>query len=63
MLINSVVIFLKLQTLENGYFSENLKFLLKEFEFVMSQKNWRNMVHTASSASEPMTSYICYHGK
>ena len=39
MLINSVVIFLKLQTLENDYFLENLKFLLKEFRFVMSQKN------------------------
>ena len=35
--------------------------MLKEFQFVMSLKNWRSIADTISHALIPKTSYIYYH--
>ena len=48
-------------TLEKLFVCENLKFLMKEFQFVLSLKNWLSMAYTVGSVLEPMTLHICYH--
>ena len=45
-------------TRENLIVRENLKFELKEFQFVMSLKNWRSIAYTVFSITVAiMTSY------
>ena len=39
---------------------ENLKFLLKKLQFVMSLKIWRSMVYTVCHSPIPITSLTCY---
>ena len=40
---------------------DNLMLLMKEFQFVMSLKNWRSTEDTVCYAPTPMKSQICYH--
>ena len=46
-----------LNDLKKLFVRENLKFLLKEFQFVMSLKILRSMAYTICHAPIPMTSY------
>ena len=39
---------------ESSFVSENLKFLWKEFHFVMSMKTWRNMACTVCHAQKSL---------
>ena len=40
---------------------KNLRFLLKNFQVVLSLKKWTSMAYTVCNAPRSMTSYMCYH--
>ena len=50
----------EINSLKKIFVLETLKFLSKEFQFVMSLKIWRSMTYTVCQAPISVTSYICY---